>query len=160
MAVETPQEHQTGQEDQNQNSETGQTREAIDWRSLILAPVGDGKRRRRGSDGIRLIVSILATLCSVLVIQSNSHPEIVIAKVLSPPPNGIRWLVNVFWIGGSFGTVAVLLFLAALRKRWDALRDLAFAALGSLAASGIIILILGTTGGRPHGVQIDGYSLS
>jgi hypothetical protein len=42
----------------------------------------------------------------------------------------MRWLINVFWIGGSFGTVAVLLLLAALRRRWDVLRDLAIAAGG------------------------------
>ena len=90
-----------------------------DWRSLLFAPLGDGQRRRRGSDGIRLAVAVLATLCAVLAVQSNSRPEQVIADVLFPSPDGIRWLIDVFWIGGSFGTVAVLLLLAALRRRWD-----------------------------------------
>src|SRR5215470_13349378 len=75
-----------------------------DWRSLIFAPLGDGQRRRRGSDGVRLTVAVLATLCAVLAAQSNSRPEQIIAGVLSPPPEGVRWLVDVFWIGGSFGT--------------------------------------------------------
>src|SRR5262245_18778173 len=87
------------------------------WRSLIFAPLGDGRRRRRGSDGVRLTVAVLATLCAVLAVQSNSRPEQIIAGVLSPPPDGVRWLVDVFWIGGSFGTVAVLLLLAALQDR-------------------------------------------
>ena len=99
------------------------------WRSLIFAPLGDGQRRRRGSDGVRLAVAALAAVCAVVVLQSNSRPEQVIAGVLSPPPDGVRWLVEVFWIGGSFGTVAVLLFA---RRHWDVLRDLAIAAAGAL----------------------------
>jgi uncharacterized membrane protein YbhN (UPF0104 family) len=130
------------------------------WRSLIFAPLGDGQRRRRGSDGVRLTVAVLATLCAVLAVHSNSRPEQIIAGVLSPPPDGVRWLVDVFWIGGSFGTVGVLLLLAALRRRWDVLRDLAIAAGGALAVSGILVLILGAAGGRPDTVRFDGYSLS
>ena len=131
-----------------------------DWRSLVFAPLGDGQRRRRGSDGIRLAVAVLATLCAVLAVQSNSRPEEVIAGVLSPPPDGVRWLVDVFWIGGSFGTVAVLLLLAAVRRRSDVLRDLAIAAGGALAVSGILVLVLGAAGGRPHTVYFAGYHLS
>jgi len=131
-----------------------------DWRSVVFAPLGDGQRRRRGSDGVRLSVAVLATLCAVLALQSNSRPEQVIAGVLSPPPDGVRWLVDVFWIGGSFGTVAVLLLLAAARRRWDALRDLAIAAGGALAVSGILVLALGAAGGRPHTIYYAGYHLS
>ena len=92
--------------------------------------------------------------------QSNSRPEQVIADVLFPSPDGIRWLIDVFWIGGSFGTVAVLLLLAALRRRWDVLRDLALAAGGALAVSGILVLALGAAGGRPHTLYFAGYNLS
>jgi glycosyltransferase 2 family protein len=131
-----------------------------DWRSIVFAPLGDGQRRRRGSDAVRLAVAVLATLCAVLAVQSNSRPEQVIADVLYPSPDGIRWLIDVFWIGGSFGTVAVLLLLAALRGRWDVLRDLALAAGGALAVSGILVLALGAAGGRPHTLYFDGYNLS
>jgi hypothetical protein len=131
-----------------------------DWRSVVFAPLGDGQRRRRGSDGVRLAVAVLATLCAVLALQSNSRAEQVIAGVLSPPPDGVRWLVDVFWIGGSFGTVAALLLLAAVRRRWDALRDLAIAAGGALAVSGVLALALGAAGGRPHTVSFAGYRLS
>jgi glycosyltransferase 2 family protein len=130
-----------------------------DWRSLVFAPLGDGQRRRRGSDGVRLGVAVLATFCAILALQSNSRPEQVIAGAVSPPPNGVRWLVDVFWIGGSFGTVAVLL-LAAVRRRWDALRDLAIAAGGALAVSGILVWVLGAAGGRPPTVSFAGYHLS
>ena len=92
--------------------------------------------------------------------QSNSRPERVIANVLYPSPDGIRWLIAVFWIGGSFGTVAVLLLLAALRGRWDVLRDLALTAGGALAVSGILVLALGAAGGRPHTLYFAGYNLS
>jgi hypothetical protein len=61
-----------------------------DWRSLVFAPLGDGQRRRRGSDVVRLAVAVLATLCAVLAVQSNSRPEQVIADVLHPSPDGIR----------------------------------------------------------------------
>jgi hypothetical protein len=130
-----------------------------DWRSLVFAPLGDGQRRRRGSDGVRLAVAVLATACAVLAVQTNSRPEKVIADVLSPPPDGVRWLVDVFWVGGSFGTVAVLLLLAAVRRRWDVMRDLAIAAGGALAVSGILVLTLGAAGRRPHTV-FAGYHLS
>jgi hypothetical protein len=93
-------------------------------------------------------------------VRANSRPEEVIAGVLSPPPDGVRWLVDVFWIGGSFGTVAVLLLLAAVRRRLDVLRDLAVAAAGALAVSGILVLFLGAAGGRPETVRLEGYNLS
>jgi uncharacterized protein (TIRG00374 family) len=72
----------------------------------------------------------------------------------------VRWLVKLVWIAGSFGTVAVLLLLAALSRRWNVLRDLGVAAIGSLAACGVVMLFLGTTGGRPHTVHVAGYSLT
>jgi uncharacterized membrane protein YbhN (UPF0104 family) len=131
-----------------------------DWRSLVFAPLGDGQRRRRGSDGVRLGVAVLATFFAILALQSNSRAEQVIAGAVSPPPDGVRWLVDVFWIGGSFGTVATLLLLAAVRRRWDTLRDLAVAAGGALAVSGILVLVLGAAGGRPHTVSFAGYHLS
>jgi uncharacterized membrane protein YbhN (UPF0104 family) len=131
-----------------------------DWHSLLFAPLGDGQRRRRGSDGVRLGVAVLATFCAVFALQSNSRPEQLIAVAVSPPPDGVRWLVDVFWIGGSLGTLATLLLLAAVRRRWDALRDLAIAAGGALAVSGILVLVLGAEGGRPHTFSFAGYHLS
>jgi glycosyltransferase 2 family protein len=130
------------------------------WRAIFFAPIGDGRRRRRGSDGVRLIVAVLATLCAVLVLRSNSHPEDVITHVLSPPPYGVRWLVTLFWIGGSFGTIGFLLLLASLAKRWTVVRDLAFAAVGTLVVTGLLIVVLGASGGRPHSIEFEGYTLS
>jgi glycosyltransferase 2 family protein len=130
------------------------------WRAIFFAPIGDGRRRRRGSDGARVILAVLAVLCAVLVLRSNSHPEDVITHVLSPPPFGVRWLVTLFWIGGSFGTIAFLVLMAALAERWEVVRDLAAAAAGTLIVSGLLVLALGASGGRPHSVEFDGYTLS
>ncbi len=129
-------------------------------RAIFFAPIGDGQRRRRGSDGVRVILAFLAVLCAVLVLRSNSHPEDVITHVLSPPPYGIRWLVTLFWIGGSFGTIAFLLLTASLAKRWTVVRDLAASAIGTLVVSGLLILALGASGGRPHSIEYYGYVLS
>ncbi len=129
-------------------------------RAIFFAPIGDGQRRRRGSDGVRLILASLAVLCAVLVLRSNSHPEDVITHVLSPPPYGIRWLVTLFWIGGSFGTIAFLLVVASLAKRWMVVRDLAASAVGTLVVSGILVLAVGASGGRPRSIEFYGYVLS
>jgi uncharacterized membrane protein YbhN (UPF0104 family) len=129
-------------------------------RAIFFAPIGDGQRRRRGSDGLRLILAVLAVLCAVLILRSNSHPEDVITHVLSPPPYGVRWLVTLFWIGGSFGTIAFLLVIASLAKRWMIVRDLAATAVGTLVVSGILVLLLGASGGRPRSIEFYGYVLS
>ena len=130
------------------------------WRALFFAPVGDGQRRRRGSDAARLILAVLAVVCAVLVLRSNSHPEGVITHFLSPPPYGVRWLVALFWIGGSFGTIAFLLLVAGLARRWMVMRDLAAAAAGTLIVSGLLVAALGASGGRPHSIEFYGYTLS
>ena len=130
------------------------------WRAIFFAPLGDGQRRRRGSDFVRLTLATFGAVCAVALLRSNSHPEDVLADVLSPPPYGVRWLVGVFWVGGSFGTIAVLALLSALARRWDVLRDLVSAAAGTLLVSGLLVLWLGATGGRPHSIEFDGFVLS
>jgi hypothetical protein len=47
-----------------------------------------------------------------------------------------------------------------VRRRWDALRDLAIAAGGALAVCGILVLALRAAGGRPGTVSFAGYHLS
>jgi undecaprenyl-diphosphatase len=130
------------------------------WRAIFFAPIGDGRRRRRGSDGVRLIVALLVVISAVLVLRSNTHPEDLVTHALSPPPLGVRWLVDVFWIGGSIGTIALLLALSALARRWTVLRDLAASAAGTLAVSGLLIVVLGASGGRPESLEFEGYTLS
>ena len=109
---------------------------------------------------MRLIVAAFVVVSAVEVLRSNSHPEDVLTHVLSPPPLGVRWLVDAFWIGGSLGTVALLALLTALARRWNVLRDLVLATAGTLVVEGILVLWLGASGGRPPSVQFDGYVLS
>ena len=128
-----------------------------DWRSVMFAPVGDGQRRRRGSDGARLAGAVLALLCCLLLIRFNSRVDQAIIQVIHPPPRSITWLVTVVYDLGSFGVIIVLLALALIARRWVIARDIALSAAGTAAVSGILILLLGSNGGRPSGIVINGY---
>ncbi|HEY2523079.1 MAG TPA: lysylphosphatidylglycerol synthase transmembrane domain-containing protein [Streptosporangiaceae bacterium] len=130
------------------------------WRSVAFAPVGDGQRRRRGSDGVRLAASLLALIACVLVIHYDSRIDRAIAQVLHPPPRSITWLVTVVYQAGSAGVVIVLIALALLARRWVAARDIALSAAGAAAVSGVLVVLLGSRGGRPAGIEVSGYHLS
>ena len=130
------------------------------WRSLLFAPVGDGQRRRRGSDGARLAGAILALVCCVLVIRFNSRIDEAIVQVINPPPRSITWLVTVVYQAGSLGVAIVLVALALVARRWEIARDIALSVAGTAAVSGILVLLLGSRGGRPSGIVINGYDLS
>ena len=131
-----------------------------DWRSVLLAPVGDGQRRRRGSDGVRLALAVLAVVCCLLVIRYESRVDRAISQVIHPPPRSITWLVTVVYQAGSYGVAIFLVALALIARRWVIARDIALSAAGAAAVSGILILLLDSNGGRPSGVVIDGYYLS
>jgi glycosyltransferase 2 family protein len=127
------------------------------WRSVLLAPVGDGQRRRRGSDGARLVGAILALVCCVVLIRYNSRVDRAIIAVIHPPPRSITWLVTVVYDAGAFGVTIVLVGLALIARRWVIARDIALSVAGTAAVSGILILLLGSHGGRPSGILINGY---
>ena len=131
-----------------------------DWRSVMFAPVGDGQRRRRGSDGVRLAAAVLALVACVLVIRFDSRIDQAIVQVIHPPPRSITWLVTVVYQAGSIGVVIVLAGLALVARRWVIARDLALSAAGAAAVSGILVLLLGSRGGRPSGIVINGYDLT
>ena len=78
------------------------------WRAVLFAPVGDGQRRRRGSDGVRLAAAISALVCCLLIIRYDSRIDRAITQVIHPPPRSITWLVTVVYQAGSFGVMAVL----------------------------------------------------
>jgi hypothetical protein len=104
------------------------------WRSVMFAPIGDGQRRRRGSDGVRLAVAVLALGCCLLVIRFESRMDRVITEVFHPPLWSIDWLVTVVYQGGSLGVVLVLVTLAVVARRWEIARDIAvFAAVATAA---------------------------
>jgi uncharacterized membrane protein YbhN (UPF0104 family) len=130
------------------------------WRSVIFAPVGSGQRRRRGSDGVRLAVAVLALGCCLLVIRYDSRVDRAITQVIHPPPWSITWLVTVVYQAGSLGVVVVLTGLALLARRWEIARDIGLSAAGTAAVCGILIALLGSRGGRPGGIVIAGYYMS
>jgi glycosyltransferase 2 family protein len=131
-----------------------------DWRSVLLAPVGDGRRRRRGTDGMRLAAAIVALACCLLIIHYDSRVDRAIVAVIHPPPWSITWLVTVVYEAGSFGVVIVLVALALLARRWEIARDIGLSAVGAAAVTGLLVLWLGSNGGRPGGVVIGDYDLS
>lgn len=130
------------------------------WRSVVFAPVGDGQRRRRGSDGLRLAAAILALVCCVLLIRYDSRMDRAIVAVIHPPPRSITWLVTAVYEAGSFGIAIALAGLALLVRGWVIARDIALSAAGAAAASGVLIVVLGSHGGRPGGFVVRGYDLS
>jgi glycosyltransferase 2 family protein len=123
----------------------------------MFAPVGDGQRSRRGSDGLRVVGAVLALVCCLLVIRFNSRIDQAIVQVIHPPPRSITWLVTVVYEAGSFGVTIVLVALALVTRRWVIARDIGLSAAGTAALCGILILLLGSNGGRPSGILIDGY---
>jgi uncharacterized membrane protein YbhN (UPF0104 family) len=130
------------------------------WRSVVFAPVGDGQRRRRGTDGVRLACAVLALACCLLIIRYDSRIDRAITQVIHPPPWSITWLVTVVYDAGSLGVMIVPTALALIARRWAVARDIALSAAGAAAMSGIAVLALGSHGGRPAGVVIGGYDLS
>jgi glycosyltransferase 2 family protein len=130
------------------------------WRSVMFAPVGSGQRRRRGSDGVRLAAAVLVLVCCLLVIRYDSRIDRAITQVIHPPPWSITWLVTVVYEAGSIGVAVVLVGLALLARRWEIARDIGLSAAGTAAVCGILIALLGSRGGRPGGIVIDGYYMS
>ena len=130
------------------------------WRAILFAPVGDGQRRRRGSDGARLAVAVLSLVCCLLIIRYNQRIDRAIIEVIHPPPRSITWLVTVVYEVGSYGVVAALVLVTLIARRWAMARDLALSAAAAALTSGLLILLLGGQGGRPSGTQLDHYDLS
>jgi glycosyltransferase 2 family protein len=129
------------------------------WRSVLFATLGDGQRRRRGTDGMRLGVAAVILLCCVLAIRNGSHVDRTIVHVLYPVPHSLSWLVTFVYNAGSFGVTALLVVAALLARRWVIARDLGLSAIGTVAASGLLIVALGSDGGRRHGITIEGVDL-
>ena len=109
---------------------------------------------------MRLACAAVALACCVLVIRYDSRIDAAIAQVLNPPPRSITWLVTVVYQAGSFGVAIVLALLALAAGRLEIVRDIALSVAGTAAVSGILVLVLGSSGGRSSGVVIHGYYLS
>src|ERR1700733_13569756 len=75
------------------------------WRSIVFAPEGDGARRRRGSDAFRLGTAVAVVLVGLTIPHSDPVAEHKVLSFLSPPPNGVSWLVTTVYVLGSFGLI-------------------------------------------------------
>ncbi len=128
------------------------------WRSIVFAPRGDGQRRRRGSDAVRVMVAVLASLVGLLAIRAGSHPEHEIANALNSPPEGVAWLVSSVWYVGSLGVIVGVSLLALVSRRRQLAKDAALAGLGTWALCIISGLVLGSSGGRPPDPSLNGIS--
>ena len=109
---------------------------------------------------MRLAVAALALGCCLLVIRYDSRVDRAITQVIHPPPWSITWLVTVVYQAGSFGVVIFLVGLALVARRWEVARDIGLSAVGTAAVSGILVALIGSSGGRPPGVVIDDYHLT
>ncbi len=129
------------------------------WRSIVFAPLGDGARRRRGSDGFRLSAAVVVVLIGLAITHVDPVAEHKVLHFVSPPPNGVRWLVTSVYVLGSFGLIVILGAVAFLSHRWVVLRDLAVAGLAAFAVSTLMWLVFGMTGGRPNDASLSGFNL-
>ena len=102
------------------------------WRSLFFAPIGDGQTRRRGSDAVRVGIALLVILVCGLATRVNPSSERAFIHALTPPPDGIRWLVTTVWWTASVGLTVAVVVLALVSRRWSVLRDCLLTQTGAL----------------------------
>jgi uncharacterized membrane protein YbhN (UPF0104 family) len=126
----------------------------------VFAPVGDGQTRRRGSDGVRLGLAVLALLLCWVITRANSNAEHAVATTLGSPPNGIRWLISTIWWVTSLGVIAIITVMALLSRRWSAIRDIAVSGLGAWLICVVATAVFGSTGGRPPTSSYQHFDLS
>lgn len=119
------------------------------WRSLLFAPIGDGRTRRRGSDGFRVGLSLLVIVLCWLATRVNPSSERAVIRALTPPPDGVRWLVTSVWWIGSVGLIVAVVVLALVAKRRSVVRDCLLSGVGAWLVCVVLGQLLGTSGGRP-----------
>jgi uncharacterized membrane protein YbhN (UPF0104 family) len=128
------------------------------WRSILFAPIGDGQRRRRGSDGIRVGVALLVILVCWLATKVNASSERAFIDIVTPPPDGVRWLVTTVWWIGSVGLTVVVVVLALVSRRWAVLRDCLLSGVGAALVWVVSTHLLGVSGGRPSSGAPAGFN--
>src|SRR5664280_2199426 len=129
------------------------------WRSLLFAPVGDGQTRRRGSDAFRVGVSLLVIVVCWLATRLNPSSERSLINVLTPPPDGVRWVVTSVWWIASFGLIALVAGLALVSRRWTVIRDCMISGAGAWLVCILLEVVFGADGGRPPSGAPPGFAL-
>ena len=126
---------------------------------LLLAPAGDGTRRRLGSDVARLLGSLLLTMVIALPVGRHEDVQKSISNFLHPPPEGIAWLITLVWILGTVGVIIVTILVTLLLHRLEVLRDTAVGAGLALAACIGVQWLFGVTAGFSSDPSFTGVNL-
>lgn len=126
-------------------------------RSLVLGPRGGGTSRRRASDAIRLGAAVLVVVLCVPLARANTSPEVHVSELLTPPPNGVSWLVTTLWFVGSLGVIAGLVVIGLLVPKLAAVRQMVLAGVTALLACLLIDAALGDAVGRPSIPPLSGF---
>jgi glycosyltransferase 2 family protein len=126
-------------------------------RSLLLGPHGGGTTRRRASDAVRVGVAVVLVVICVPLVQANTSVEIHVSELLTPPPNGVRWLITALWFVGSIGVIVALVLIGLLVPRLTAVRQMALAGLAALAVCLLLDALLGSSAGRPPVPDLSGF---
>jgi uncharacterized membrane protein YbhN (UPF0104 family) len=71
----------------------------------------------------------------------------------------VSWLVTVTYDAGAFGVTALLVALAVLARRWEVARDIGLSVIGAAVLSGLLMVVLGTGGGRASPPTFHGYDV-
>ena len=121
--------------------------------SFFVAPRGDGSRRRRGSDVTKLILAILLTLYFVVSLTSYQHFQVNIINAFYPTRHWLKTLVEVIWIIATFGTILIMVGVAAFCRRIEILRDLVVAVALAIATSYFIQQLFGVTANLPKSLE-------
>ena len=126
-------------------------------RSLVLGPHGGGTSRRRASDAVRVGAAILVVVLCVPLARANTSPEVHLAQLLTPPPNGVAWLTTTLWFVGSLGVIAGLVVIGLLVPKLAAVRQMALAGVTALLVCLLIDAALGDAVGRPPIPPLSGF---
>lgn len=113
--------------------------------AAFLAPVGDGSRRRSGSDVARLIAAILGIAILGSVNRYSHYLFGSLGRAVYPPPHVVAWVVTALWLVGCIGAIVLMLVSAVLTKRVAVIRDVVIA---GLVAWGTCLLIQSVFGVR------------
>ncbi len=145
-----------------QTERTGQTGRwsARSWRAILFAPVGDGQRRRRGSDAVRLFLGVVVLTVSWLATRLNPSSEKALIAAVTPIPEGIKWVVtSLAWIG-SLGLLVVVVVLALVSRRVQVIRDTVVAGASAWLLCVALSVLWGPDGGRPTAQAPHGFDLA
>ncbi|MGZ4705903.1 MAG: lysylphosphatidylglycerol synthase domain-containing protein [Acidimicrobiales bacterium] len=129
------------------------------WRTVVLAPVGDGSTRRRASDAVRVGTAVLVVALSVGAIRHPLSFESTVVEAVSPLPSGLHWIVSSLWFIGSIGAMVASIAIVLLVGRVRLATEMAVVGLGTWAVCALLTAAWGTDGGRPDPSAYPGFDL-